>query len=113
MKGGPANVRVLAGVKKDFFHRYRKDRPRAEAAWKALVAQGARLAKDCAIGDAIQRDRWPRRFRTLPTLWRLELPNGFRALYTVFHVPSEGRVARIDWVGDHRDYDDLFGYATS
>lgn len=82
-------------------------------AWKALVAKGPLLAADTTVGDPISRDRWPRAMQSLPNLARLELPGAFRALYTVVHVPGEGKVINIEWVGDHKEYDRLFGYSTS
>ncbi len=108
-----STVAVLVGAKEDFLHRHRKDQPRASSAWAALVAKGTALSANAQLGDAIQRDRWPKRFKGWQNLYRLELPGGFRALYTVQFVQGEGHVARIDWIGDHKEYDRLFGYSTS
>ena len=106
-------VAVLEGAKEDFLRRHKKDRPRAATAWLALVAKGQALAANAQLGDPIQRDRWPKRFKGWQNLYRLELPGGFRALYTVQFVQGIGHLARIDWVGDHKEYDRMFGYATS
>lgn len=106
-------VAVLEGAKADFLKRHRKDTSRADDAWKALVALGGALAKDSTLGDAIQRERWPKAFKGLPNLYRLELPHAFRAIYTVIFIPGTGHLARIEWLGDHKEYDRLFGYSTS
>ncbi len=106
-------VAVLEGAKEDFLHRHRKDKPRASAAWSALVAKGPVLSQNAELGDPIQRDRWPKQFKGWQNLYRLELPGGFRALYTVQFVQGEGHLVRLDWVGDHKEYDRLFGYSTS
>ena len=113
MKPTNVQVRALEGVKVDFLRRHRKDSARAETAWAGLLAKAARLAADPTLGDAIPRDRWPKTMRQLPNLFRLELPGGFRALYTIIYVQGEGHIARIDWIGDHKEYDRLFGYSTS
>ncbi len=110
MKTTRAHARVLAGAKDEFFHRHRKDLPRAEAAWEGLVAKRSALEADTTLGDAIQRKRWPKAFVSLPNLYRLELPGAFRTLYTVLYVQGEGHVVRIEWAGDHKEYDRLFGY---
>jgi hypothetical protein len=105
-----AHVRVLAGAKEDFFHRHRKDLPRAEAAWAGLISKRGLLESDTTFGDAIQRHLWPKKWASLPNLYRMELPGAFRAVYTVLFVVGEGHILRIDWAGDHKEYDRLFGY---
>ncbi len=52
----------------------------------------------------------PREFKGLPNLFRLELPDGWRALYTVASSPSEGTQVRILWIGSHSRFDRLLGY---
>ncbi len=113
MKSTRATARVLGGAKGEFFKRHRKDKPRAEAAWKDLVAAGPALEQDTTLGDPIKRDRWPKTCRDRPNLYRLSLTGGFRAIYTVLFIHGEGHVVRIDWVGDHKEYDRLFGSSTS
>lgn len=107
-------VVTLEGLKEDFFKRHRKDGKRAREAWRGLVARRARLMEDTGTGEPIPRSRWPRPFRDLPNLYLVpELPHRFRVLYTVIRHPREGVLVRIEWVGDHREYDELFGYRTS
>lgn len=77
---------------------------------KKLREQAAKLEHEPFMGDRIRRSQIPRRFRTLPNLYRLELPGGWRALYTVASRPAEGTQVRIVWIGDHKGYDRLFGY---
>ena len=113
MKPTRAQARVLEGAKQDFFKRHKKDRTRADRAWSELVEKGRFLEQDTTLGDPIERRKWPSRFRDRPNLYRLSLPNGFRAIYTVLFIQGEGHIVRIDWVGDHKEYDRLFGYSTS
>lgn len=108
-----ALARVLDGAKDDFSKRHRKDQARARIAWDALVTKRESLEADTTLGDPIERSKWPKQFRERPNLNRLELPNGFRALYTVLFIQGEGHIVRIDWIGDHKEYDKLFGYAAS
>jgi len=68
-----------------------------------------RLREEPFLGDRIRRERVPRSLRHLPNLLRLELPDGWRALYTVFGT-RHGDSVRIHWIGDHKRYERLFGY---
>ena len=73
----------------------------------------ARLEVDPYAGDRIRRERWPREFRSFANLFRLELPESHRAVYTVLTSPGRPREVRMVWLGNHKKYDRLFGYATS
>lgn len=69
-----------------------------------------RLRTEPFLGDRIQRKLIPKRFRDPPNLFRLELPEGWRALYTVASAPTKGSQVRILWTGGHTAYDRLFGH---
>lgn len=107
-------VRVAADAKDDFFRRHRRDAARADDVWRALVERGPRLRADTSFGPVFQppvRPAWLRHIAA-PRVIK-GLPHGFRAVYAVFNVPSVGLVVQIEWIGDHKEYDALFGYATS
>lgn len=61
-------------------------------------------------GDRIQADRVPKRFRHYRNLYRLPLPEGWRALYTVRVRKDVPPGVRVVFIGDHKRYDRLFGY---
>lgn len=67
--------------------RDRLDRAQA-GTWDALVAWKPRLLEDPTAGTFIKPTLWPRRFRALPNLFKIDLPRGWRALYTVATVPG-------------------------
>ncbi len=69
-----------------------------------------RLEVEPFMGDRIRREQIPKRFRGLPNLFRLPLPSGWRALYTVASSPLTRTEIRIVWIGDHVQYDRLFRY---
>jgi len=75
-----------------------------------------RLATDPTAGDNIRKDLIPRDLKRhfgIENLWRAELPGAWRLLYTIVakvDVRPEVRVLRIL---NHKEYDRLFGYATS
>jgi len=69
---------------------------------KKLKEVRPRLVADPFLGDRIPRDRFPRRFRDLPNLFRLELPGAWRARYTVATRPGRVDLIRIVWIGDHK-----------
>lgn len=71
------------------------------------------LLGDPFCGDKIARRLWPQRFRGSPNLFRLELPEAHRGVYTVLTHPGLDREVRIVWLGNHKKYDRLFGYSTS
>lgn len=73
----------------------------------------ARLEADALAGDRIRRERWPRAYRGFGNLFRIELPDAHRAVYTVLTFPGRHREVRIVWLGNHKKYDRLFGYSTS
>jgi len=81
-----------------------------EAQRRKLRAYAKRLREEPFLGDRIPRDRIPKSLRTLPNLFRLELPDGWRALYTVAGSPVAGTQVRVVWIGDHTRYNRLFGY---
>ncbi|HLE98219.1 MAG TPA: hypothetical protein VI997_12675 [Candidatus Thermoplasmatota archaeon] len=85
-----------------------------EHAREGLRRFRGRLRSDpFAVGDRIQRDHFPRRFRAAPNLFRLALPDGWRALYVVHTRPRDEARVEIVFIGDHRRYDRLFGYRSS
>ena len=69
-----------------------------------------RLKSEPFLGDRIPRRLTPREFKGRPNLFRLELPDGWRALYTEASNPSEGTQVRILWIGSHSRCDRLFRY---
>jgi len=71
------------------------------------------LLADPFWGDRIRRRLWPKQFRHLPNLFRFELPQAHRGVYTVLTYPGREREIRIVWLGNHKRYDRLFGYSTS
>lgn len=107
-------VRMVAGLRERFFQQHSKDPARAKAAWQGLVARRPMLLADAGWGEPIPRSRIPPRMRDLPNLYLVpELPHRFRALYSVLRRPGTPIVVVIEWIGDHKEYDKLFGYSTS
>lgn len=85
--------------------------PSVQEALRGPIKQA--LLADPLVGDRIRRELWPKRFRALPNLFRLELPGAHRGLYSILTYPGQTREIRIVWLGNHQQYDRLFGYATS
>ncbi len=109
------DVRVVSGLQKDFFKRHKKDRKRAQEAWDGLVARRAALMRDVQLGEPVPNRLRPKEFKKFHTLYLIpELPHRFRAIYEVSSAsPLEPILVTILWIGDHDDYDELFGYRTS
>ena len=67
-----------------------------------------RLRDEPFLGNRIRREQVPHALADLPNLLRLELPESWRALYTVIST-ARGHHVRIVWIGDHKRYERLFG----
>ncbi|HUR26234.1 MAG TPA: hypothetical protein VM327_09510 [Candidatus Thermoplasmatota archaeon] len=107
-------VAMQIGCKADFFRRHRKDQERAQEAWVSLVSKSRQPKADTSFGPVFQPPKVPAALRHLHPLRVIKgLPHMFRAVYVVQHDPVDGIVVSIEWVGDHAEYDRLFGYATS
>lgn len=109
------DVRVIEGLKDDFFKRHKKDLKRAQEAWDGLVARRGALLRDVQLGEPIQKKRRPKNLRDYHTLFLVpELPHRFRAIYEVSSAsPQKPIIVTVVWIGDHAEYDKLFGYRTS
>lgn len=80
----------------------------------SLVEEEAHEA--VTAGDHISKSKIPDSLRKeygIDNLWRIELPEGWRALYTVISRPSEETTVSILRILSHKEYDRLFGYSTS
>jgi len=67
-------------------------------------------------GGQIRKYRIPRDLKRrlgIENLWRAELPGGWRLLYTIVAKVDVRPEVRILRILDHKEYDRLFGYATS
>ena len=109
------DVRVLVGLKDDFFKRHKKDRKRAQDAWDGLVARRTALQRDVQLGEPVPAHLRPKQFKSFHTLYLVpELPHRFRALYEVSSTsPLDPIIVTVVWIGDHNEYAPLFGYRTS
>ncbi|MGQ0535673.1 MAG: hypothetical protein ACT4PT_06355 [Methanobacteriota archaeon] len=109
------DVRVAEGFREDFFKRHKKDQRRAKEAWGGLVARRDALLRDVQMGEPIPKNLRPRAFRAFNTLYLIPaLPHRFRAVYEVSSAsPQAPVILTIVWIGDHAEYDELFGCRTS
>jgi len=83
---------------------------------KKLRWWGDRLAVDPTAGGHVRRNLIPRDLKRrfgIENLWRVELPDGWRMLYTIVAKPAVRPEVRILRILSHKAYDRLFGYATS
>lgn len=104
-------VAVQEGIKANFFARHKKDAARAKHVWASLVAKRRLLLSDTSFGPVFLPPQTPAFLRHLHVLRVIKgLPYAFRAVYVVENHPTYGIQVSIEWVGDHREYDRLFGY---
>lgn len=77
----------------------------------ALRRLASRLKSDPSrAGERIQADRIPKRFRPYKNLYRVGLPERWRALYTIRVRKDVPPGVRVVFIGDHKRYDRLFGH---
>ncbi|MHB8604471.1 MAG: hypothetical protein ACYDCK_04380 [Thermoplasmatota archaeon] len=90
-----------------------------EAEWRATpplqrtaIRRGAERLKSTpsTVGERIRAEQIPKRFRAYGNLYRLALPDGWRALYTIRVRKDVPPGVRIVFIGTHKRYDRLFGY---
>lgn len=73
------------------------------------------LKQNPMIGDRIEKKLWPKKYIRkygINNLLRYPLGRDFRMIYTVLGDSKEIACVILD-VLDHKEYDKLFGYATS
>ena len=73
-----------------------------------------RLSRDPTVGDNIRKDLIPRSLRRkfdLDNLWRVELPDAWRVLYTIAAQPGREPEVLILRILSHKEYGRLFGYS--
>ena len=83
--------------------------PRLQREAIQRVAPRLKIAP-AGVGQRIPRAKWPQELSHFENLFRLPLPEGWRALYTVRVRKDVPAGVRIAFIGDHRRYDRLFGY---
>ena len=108
-------VTVVEGRKEDFWKRHKKDTGRRTEVWNAILVDRANLLRDGGYGEFFQPPKTPRFLKGIHPLYVLKgLPHMFRAVYTIVNDDAYGGpIVRLEWFGDHAEYDALFGYATS
>lgn len=70
------------------------------------------LKKDPLCGTKIQKRLWPKEYKQkygITNLWKYDLPNGWRLVYTI--ESNEVKIMNIilEWFG-HKDYEKRFKY---
>lgn len=61
-------------------------------------------------GEAIPRDRWPKRYRDFPSLFRYRLSRTHRIIYSIIKPGAEPICVLIIEAMDHVQYSRIFGY---
>lgn len=90
--------------------RIRKGLPTSvEPAWEDLKA---RLRRDPRFVAPDKRTTWRKAFKDIPNHRHADLPNAWRAAWTIYSVDGGERVTVI-FLGSHKEYDRLYGFSTS
>lgn len=79
---------------------------------KAIDAVLDDLKKDPACGIKIQKRLWPREYLKafgITNLWKMNLPDGWRLIYTIISDETTTVCMIIEWL-PHKEYERRFGY---
>lgn len=122
--GGTGYVALKGGLRSPAFE-VRLESPHAERQYRsapsvirdALRRRAGSLAADPHTGTLVSlrkvpkdtRRKWERRVGPVGNLYKLDLPDGWRVLYTA-GTEGQARVILILEVVDHKEYDRLLGY---
>jgi hypothetical protein len=68
------------------------------------------LQENPKAGEDISRDRWPKKYRSLPNLHRYRLDDTHRMLYSITKIPDTSPFVWIIEAMDYSRYKRLFGY---
>lgn len=92
--------------------RLKKGIPKSvEPAWEALKAS---LRDDPRFVKPDKREIWRKAFREIPNHRHADLPGAWRACWTIYNLDG-GQRERVTvlFLGTHKEYDRLYGFATS
>lgn len=82
-----------------------------QAAWDELKAQ---LRKDPRFVVPDKRTIWRKAFRDVPNHRHADLPGAWRASWTIRNADGGQReIVTVLFLGTHKEYDELYGFATS
>ena len=92
--------------------RIKKGLPKSvEPAWedlKAKLREGARFVRPD------KREVWRKAFKAIPNHRRADLPGAWRACWTIYTLDGgEHERVTVLFLGTHKEYDRLYGFATS
>jgi hypothetical protein len=68
-----------------------------------------KLENDAFSGIQIQKRLFPKQYSDFDNLWKINLPRGWRLIYTLYRY-EEGLVSVIIFWMDHKDYEKRFKY---
>jgi hypothetical protein len=92
-----------------------KSLPAGSPLLKSIDAAKRLLKEDPAAGEHVEKNHWPKLYvknYSINNLFRYELPEGYRMIYTIIRKGSVIKPTILD-ILDHTAYDHLFGYRTS
>ena len=100
------------GATPSVIKRLKKGLPKkVEPAWEELKDQ---LRTDPRFVSPDKREIWKKAFKDVPNHRHSDLPGAWRASWTIYNTPGEeGERVTILFVGSHKEYDRLYGFATS
>lgn len=79
---------------------------------KDILKSMSKFKSDMNIGKKIPRRLWPKFYterHILDNLWKLNLSNGWRLIYTIKFYEEQKVFMILEWFS-HKDYEKRFGY---
>jgi Txe/YoeB family toxin of Txe-Axe toxin-antitoxin module len=76
---------------------------------KSLLKAKEDLQKNAYAGQQIKKDLIPKKYKHYSNLWRYELVDAWRLIYSIGRDQVQVLSIVLEW-GSHKEYDRLFGY---
>ena len=91
------------------FHKLKKSRSEDRRLLKWIEGALEDIERDCTNGIQIPKRLVPKKYCSLDSLYKYDLPGGWRLLYTVITAEDSVQAIVLEWL-PHRKYERLFGY---
>ena len=107
--GKTIRIRLLGEAIEDYSELKKREDKQAKILLKSIDKVKERLKINPQFGDTIRKDLIPKEYKKFGNLYRVELSNFWRLLYTIKGNEVE-IIAFVLAIIDHKEYDKKFGY---
>ena len=106
------NVSFISYKLKEQFEELQRGKKKEQQLYKFINYAVAKFIQNPSCGIKIQRKLWPKGYYksfNITNLWKYNLPNAKRLIYTIKTDEKEVIVAILEWL-THKEYEKRFNY---